>query len=121
MRQNRDNSLDVVVLGAAAVLGFFLVKALTTPSQRQGSGRRRLALPEPGQDFLVLYSQHGSEFRFEGLDGATTPPAEPYKTLSRALADAQRWELTADVIGGRAQIMNMRTGERFDPSAVNAQ
>lgn len=123
MRQNRDNSLDVVVLGAAAVLGFFVLKALTTPSQprRVANGRRRqLALPEPGRDFVVLYSGHGSDFRFDGLDG-TTAPAEPYKTLSEAVADARKWELTADTIGGRAKIQNMRTGEQFDPFSISAQ
>lgn len=122
MKQNQDRTDPVILIGVA-ILGFFVLKALTTPNQRRvvSGPRRQLALPEPGRDYLVLYSGHGSDFRFGNLDGGTTAPSEPFKTLSEAVADARKWELTADAIGGRAKIQNMRTGEQFDPFSISVQ
>ena len=47
-------------------------------------------------------------YRFENEPGDVAPPP-PYLTLAEAQRDAAHWESTADTIGGRAQIYNVRT------------
>jgi hypothetical protein len=116
---NRDRGVDLLVLGAAGILGFLFVKALTTPSNRQHSvGNRQLALPNPCH-FVVLYSKHGSGFRFDTPTNEL--PAAPHKTWDEACGAAQRFETTADAINGRACVMDVYTGERFSPYPAAAQ
>jgi hypothetical protein len=71
--------------------------------------REQPADPDP-REFVVMYSGHGSHMRYENEPG-DQPPPPPYLTLSEAQYDAERWELTADTIGGRAQVVNVRTGK----------
>jgi hypothetical protein len=67
------------------------------------------------REWTVMFSGHGSKFRFEGGDG-TEVPAGPYLTIDEARADGIDWECSADTIGGRACLYNVRTkkdGGRF--------
>lgn len=60
------------------------------------------------REWTVMSSGHGSKFRFEGGDG-TQVPEGPYLTFDEARADGIDWECTADTIGGRACLYNVRT------------
>jgi hypothetical protein len=115
---NRDRGTDLLVLGAASVLGFLFVKALTTPSNRRVVTGQR-SLPQPRREFVVLYSKHGSDFRFDTPSNEL--PAAPYKTWDQAAADAQRFDTTADAIDGRALVLHVPSGDRYSPYPAASQ
>jgi hypothetical protein len=71
--------------------------------------RDQPADPDP-REFVVMYSGHGSAYRYENEPG-DQPPPPPYLTLSEAQYDAREWESSACTIGGGAQIVNVRTGQ----------
>lgn len=60
--------------------------------------------------WVVQYSGHGSKFRFDGTNPDEVPEG-PYLTYDEAKRDALGWELTADTIGGAAQLYNVETGK----------
>lgn len=60
------------------------------------------------REWVVMSSGHGSKFRFDGGDG-TQVPEGPYLTFDEARAEGIAWEMTADTIGGRACLYNVRT------------
>jgi hypothetical protein len=60
------------------------------------------------REWVVMSSGHGSKFRFDGGDGSQVPQG-PYLTFDEARAEGIAWELTADTIGGRACLYNVRT------------
>lgn len=67
------------------------------------------------RDWLVQSSGHGSDFRFDEGDGSAVPVRDYYLTVDEASFDAISWELTADTIGGRAQLYNVTTGDVSRP------
>ncbi len=113
MRNSNRNS-DLLAIGVVGLLGFIAFKALTSSSGNAGSQpRRQRALSAPRKDFLVLYSTHGSEFHL--ADGSTEVPAGPYLTFSQAAADAERYETTTEAIDGRSLVLEVSTGQRYNP------
>lgn len=58
----------------------------------------------------VQYSGHGSDFRHSGAD-PDSPPRGPHLTLDEARIDAGGWVVSADTIGGAAQLYNVKTGK----------
>ncbi len=64
------------------------------------------------RDYQVMASGHGSSYRFDGLDPKR--PTLPNITLLAACIESIHWELTADTIGGRAQIYRVSTKEIID-------
>ncbi len=64
------------------------------------------------RDYQVMSSGHGSSYRFDGLD--PDKPTLPNITLLAACIESINWELTADTIGGRAQIYRVSTKEIID-------
>jgi hypothetical protein len=117
--RNSNRNVDLLALGAAGILGFLAIKALTTPSSASRSATRPRALPAPRREFLPLYSVHGAAYGF-GTPGNEMPVA-PFKTFDEAAQDARRFDTTADAIEGRACVMDVRTGQRFSPYPAAAQ
>ena len=64
-------------------------------------------IPEP-RAFVLATSGHGSSFRFDGTD-PNKPPPPPYMTEREAELAAGSWESYADTIGGRAEVIDVRT------------
>lgn len=60
--------------------------------------------------WVVKYSGNGGTFHFDSSGPDQVPPG-PYLTYDEAKRDAQGWELTADTIGGMAQLYNVETGD----------
>ena len=65
------------------------------------------------REWTVMFSGHGSKFRFEGGDG-TQVPEGPYLTIDEASADGADWECSADTIGGQACLYNVRTRQEVN-------
>lgn len=121
---NRRDQTNPLLIAAGLLAGYAIVRALTGPSRsaaRRTAPRSpsatangaQLALAAPASDrreWVVMYSGHGSAFRYDGAD-PHNPPPPPYLTLGEAKEAAAHWELHADTIGGRAVIKNIRTGE----------
>ncbi|HMW92820.1 MAG TPA: hypothetical protein PKE54_22515 [Candidatus Obscuribacter sp.] len=63
------------------------------------------------REWLVQSSGHGSAFRFDEGDGSAVPVRDYYLTVDEATHDAISWEVSADTIGGRAQLYNVSTGD----------
>lgn len=104
--RNGLSGLAVGLLGIAA--GYVIYKAVS--SQNRAQERVQKSLPSSdGRDFAVMYSAFDSPFRHVGAD--PDKPQAPYKTLKEALAVAERWEATAQQVNGKAQVINVRTGE----------
>jgi hypothetical protein len=90
--KNNVSKLELACVGAGALLGFAVLKF------RQLSGQAR--------HFDVLYSVHGAKFRFAG---AKDRPQS--KTLEQARSLAERFAISAQLLKGRATVVNLQTGE----------
>lgn len=98
--------LIVGLLGIAA--GYAIFKAFSGP-ERRTQERVRATKGDAGREFAVMYSAFGAPFKHAGDD--PEKPEAPFKTLAEAREIAERWELTATAVQGKAQIVNVRTGE----------
>lgn len=62
------------------------------------------------REWVVMYSGHGSAFRYDEGDGSSVPSG-PHLSYDEACRQASDWIGYADTIGGNAQLYNVRTGE----------
>lgn len=62
--------------------------------------------------YSVLYSGHGSDFRFDGIH--LDKPSFPLLTLEEATENAYHWEGHADTIGGKAEIFDASSGKKLN-------
>lgn len=110
-KKSRFGLLDLLAVGAIGT-GAAVILADMAKQSSERAAREAAPGNEP-QEYTVMYSSLGSDFRHPGPD--PTVPQPPFKTLSHARLIATSFIVTAREIDGRAQIMNVRTGEIIQP------